>query len=294
MTFTRIRQAQVQLLSEDLQKIKEQIKTFKAPIPLLENMPLDDNNDGDLRVCLENGKVYVWKQSEEKWMVSSGISGTYGKIINLNIERNGQAVIETNIKFNDPKSDFQTNSTAINLYLNGVLISSECYKAENINDKLVITWLDMEYPLCENDIIGIQYYDVLGGYESSGDGGNLSRLSRDILPLEPNKINIGSDDLSFNTIYTNRAKILSNFIEINGSKTDNIIGIKLNHDKDNEFLLILDKQDNELKFGKQEDLNSIAYKFWTEEKIDEKIKQFSESEKDLTEEEIMEIIEQII
>ena len=303
MALTKLRQRQVESLPEVLSMIKQQIKTFKEPISLLANMPLSNNNDGDLRVCLEDGKVYVWRSLESKWILSSGLTGTYGKIVNITISENNQTIIKTNITFDDNTADLQTNNTSINLYLNGILMGSNCYTSENVENKLVITWLENDnYPLCINDQVGIQYYDTLGGQKSTGgnnSGGNsninLTSVSTDIIPSQSGSFSIGSEQLPFKTVYANNAKILSNFLEVNvNQSTYTQTGIKINRGKLNPYMLVFDETDDELKFGEQNSLNAIANKGWTEQKITEKLNSFVINENDLSEEELTQIINEII
>ena len=218
--LTKVRQSQVLNLNDDLNKIKQQIKTFKEPISLLADMPLTDNNDGDLRVCLENGNVYIWNDKKQSWELSSGISGTYGKILTLFIDQDKQTEIKTGIKFEDETAQYQTNSTLINLYINGILIRQECYETKKIDNELVIIWIDQDDYLHKNDEIGIQYYDILGGesFNISYNGSNidLSNISSTILPSTASTIDIGSKDKPFRSIYVDEARISANTLYVDG------------------------------------------------------------------------------
>ena len=204
MAIIKIRQWQVKNLVEDLNVIKEQIKTFRQPVALLENLPLENNNPGDMRVCLEDGNIYIWNETESEWKLSSGKGGSFAKILTIPIKNDNQTLINTGIRF-DNTGEYQTNSTIINIYLNGLLQNANCFTAENINEELVITWTNSDQ-LYAGDELSVQYYDILGGESSSSVGSarvDLSNISSNILPNESHSIDIGSEDKPFKSIYAN-------------------------------------------------------------------------------------------
>lgn len=57
--LTKIRENQVKDLETTLVLIKDQIKIFKQPVTLFKDLPLFENENGDLRVCLEDGNIYL-------------------------------------------------------------------------------------------------------------------------------------------------------------------------------------------------------------------------------------------
>lgn len=168
MALTRIRQNQVIDLEFELQQIKNQIKTFKEPVALFTDLPIEDNNDGDMRVCLEDGNIYIWSEINQEWNLSSGKGGAYTRTLSFDIIQDGQTEINTKIRF-DETTDLQTTVELVNLYLNGMLVTSENYVVKNISDELVIEWKSSE-KLLQDDIISVQYYDTTGGI-SQGSGG---------------------------------------------------------------------------------------------------------------------------
>ena len=204
MAITKIRQSMVKDLERDLNLIREQIRTFKQPVALLENLPLTDNNDGDMRVCLEDGNIYIWNEADSEWRMSSGKGGSFAKVLTIPIKNDAQTTVNTGIRF-DGVGDLQTSSTIINIYLNGLLQNANCFTAENINEELVITWTNSDQ-LYAGDELSIQYYDTLGGKSGSSIGSSkvdLSNISSNILPNESHSIDIGSEDKPFKSIYAN-------------------------------------------------------------------------------------------
>ena len=169
MALTRIRQNQVIDLEFELQQIKNQIKTFKEPVALFTDLPLDGNNNGDLRVCLEDGNIYIWNEVEQTWNLSSGKGGAYTRTLSIQIEQDNQTEINTKIRF-DETGELQTSVEMINLYLNGLLVDPSCFSVSNVNEELIITWLSDE-PLSVEDNINVQYYDITGGVSAGGSNG---------------------------------------------------------------------------------------------------------------------------
>ena len=174
MAITKLRQSQIKGLIDDLLKIKEQIKTFKAPIDLIENLPIKDNDPGDLRVCLEDGNIYVWNETDSEWRLSSSKGGTYTKTITIEIETNKQIEIQTGIRF-DETGELQTNNTNVNVFLNGLLVDTTCYEIKNVLEEMVIKWIDTTVSLEQGDQISIQYYDILA-VESTVSQGSGSKV----------------------------------------------------------------------------------------------------------------------
>ena len=106
MTLTKIRKSQVNGLLEELNKIKEQIKTYREPVALLSDLPIENNNEGDIRVCLEDKNVYVW--SDNQWHINT-VKGSFAKTIFLQMTQNDQTIINTGIRF-DNQGNNRTNS----------------------------------------------------------------------------------------------------------------------------------------------------------------------------------------
>ena len=241
MTLTKIRKSQVNGLLEELNKIKEQIKTYREPVALLSDLPIENNNEGDIRVCLEDKNVYVW--SDNQWHINT-VKGSFAKTIFLQMTQNDQTIINTGIRF-DNQGNNRTNSNVINLYLNGVLVDKNNYTVENVNEEMVITWLSIDFHLEENDLIAIQFYDVTGGLKlnlngSSNDSGISGEtgtliVSKAILPSTTKTVDIGSEDLRFKSIYVDEAHLDANTLYIDGvpvlgSNADTIL-IKANPDQ---------------------------------------------------------------
>ena len=165
MAITKFRQSQVKNLIEDLILIKEQIKTFKPPVDLVTNLPLTYNNDGDMRVCLEDGNIYVWNDINKEWNLSSGKGGTYTKTIILPVNYDGQKEFETGIRF-DETGTLQTNNLNVALHINGLLVNQGCYKVKNVDEQMIIEWIDQDKLLVEDEL-SLTYYDTLGIITSS-------------------------------------------------------------------------------------------------------------------------------
>ena len=165
MAITKIRQSQVKNLIEDLTLIKEQIKTFKPPVDLVTNLPLTYNNAGDMRVCLEDGNIYVWNDINKEWNLSSGKGGTYTKTIILPVNYDGQKEFETGIRF-DETGTLQTNNLNVALHINGLLVNQGCYKVKNVDEQMIIEWIDQDKLLVEDEL-SLTYYDTLGIITSS-------------------------------------------------------------------------------------------------------------------------------
>ena len=172
MSMTKIRQQQVMNLKTVLDEIKNQIKTFKPPVNTINELPLSGNDDGDLRVCLADGNVYIWYNSNSEWKLNSstGSGGSIGniKICSFIIDSDNKTEINTKIKL-DENTNYESIGQTINLYLNGLLLERENYTVKNVNQELVIEWKSSE-PLLKEDIINIQYFD--GTNSSSQTGSN--------------------------------------------------------------------------------------------------------------------------
>lgn len=175
MGLTKIRQFQVKNLDADLLAIQEQMKTFKSPVALISDLPIENNNDGDLRVCLEDGNIYIWNATEIEWSLSSGKGGSFAKTITVDVAQDNQTTINTGIRF-DSTGTYQTNSSIINLFLNGMLLDSSCFTTANVDEELVITWIDSD-ALVAGDKLGVQYYDTLLMGNLSGGKVDLSAYS---------------------------------------------------------------------------------------------------------------------
>lgn len=175
MGLTKIRQFQVKNLDADLLAIQEQMKTFKSPVALISDLPIENNNDGDLRVCLEDGNIYIWNATESEWSLSSGKGGSFAKTITVDVAQDNQTTINTGIRF-DGTGTYQTNSSIINLFLNGMLLDSSCFTTANVDEELVITWIDSD-TLVAGDKLGVQYYDTLLMGDLSGGKVDLSAYS---------------------------------------------------------------------------------------------------------------------
>ncbi len=167
MAITKIRQSQVKGLVEDL----SQIKTYKAPIDLIENLPQENNIDGDMRVCLEDKNIYIWNDTDKEWSLSSGKGGAYTKTIILTITSNGQKEFQTGIRF-DETGSLQTNNMNVSLHVNGLLINQSCYQVENVDEQMVIKWIEQEDLLTEDEL-ALTYYDTLEAASSGGGGGKV-------------------------------------------------------------------------------------------------------------------------
>ena len=236
MALTRIRKHQVNGLVEELNKIKEQIKTYREPVALLSDLPIQNNNEGDIRVCLEDKNIYVW--SDNQWHINT-VKGTFSRTLFLTIDINDQTAINTGIRFDD-QGDLRTNSDVINLYLNGVLVDKNNYIVENINEEMVINWLSTEVLLEENDLIAIQFYDITGGLKLDLGNNNIPDVDvpvedsdviivgKAILPKVTKTVDIGSEDLRFRSIYVDEAYLDANTLYIDGvpvlgTQADNIV-----------------------------------------------------------------------
>ncbi len=223
MSLTKIRKNQVNGLIDELNKIKEQIQYYKEPIAKLDDLPIDNNNEGDVRVCLEDKNIYVW--SESSWHINT-VKGSFSRTIFLTINKNNQKIIETGIRFDD-KGNNITNSNVINLYLNGILIDNTNYNVENVDGQMIINWICDNYDLLINDLISVQFYDITGGLKLNLGGGNNDNtgpsgsidtliVSNAILPDKTKSIDIGSEQLRFRSIYVDEAHLDANTLYIDG------------------------------------------------------------------------------
>lgn len=223
MSLTKIRKNQVNGLIDELNKIKEQIQYYKEPVAKLNDLPIENNNEGDVRVCLEDKNIYVW--SESSWHINT-VKGSFSRTIFLTINKNNQKIIETGIRFDD-KGNNITNSDVINLYLNGILIDNTNYNVENVDGQMIINWICDNYDLLINDLISVQFYDITGGLKLNLGGGNNDNtgpsgpidtliVSNAILPDKTKSIDIGSEQLRFRSIYVDEAHLDANTLYIDG------------------------------------------------------------------------------
>lgn len=49
-----------------LNSIHNKIKTYDEPVKTFDDLPLDNNNEGDVRVVLDENRLYIWNVEQTK------------------------------------------------------------------------------------------------------------------------------------------------------------------------------------------------------------------------------------
>lgn len=170
MSLQKIRQTIVYNLKDDLGEINNKIKTFDEPVRTFNDLPMNGNDTGDLRVVLDESSLYVWNEESKLWCKTKSNGSGYSKTLFFTVSENNQTIINTGIRF-DGIGEYQTNSEVINLYLNGILQnnSNNLYTVEKINEELIVKWnySSGENSLINGDIIGIEFYHINASYDNN-------------------------------------------------------------------------------------------------------------------------------
>lgn len=180
---TKIGQSQINGLGDKLNKLKN----YKEPIDLIYNLPLDNNEDGDIRVCLEDGNIYVWNNNT--WKVNSANITLRDKTVI--VSENGQKTIKTGIRFDDD-GEYKTNNEFIMLSVNGLLQSSSCYELSIVNYEIFITFSE---GLFADDIITIVFYSVPNSANNKSNAKNI------IFSPQNNQINVDNVNDAINMLF---------------------------------------------------------------------------------------------
>ena len=172
MVITKIRQNQVLNLVDEIEKIRKKAETFETPVATYAELPLEGNDQGDLRVVLEDGRIYVWKGNE--WVVPEpNMDEKYSKTIFKTIEQQ-TTVVNTGVRL-DGVGEYITNNKYVNVHLNGQLLTNGIdFEIQEVESEIV---LNFNYDLEPEDVVAITYgAKIMVGANHSHD--NLETLSK--------------------------------------------------------------------------------------------------------------------
>lgn len=162
MALQTIRQNVVNDLPNTIENINKKIKTFDEPVGTFSELPLTGNDNGDIRIVLDENCMYIWSKSQNKWSKTYSNGSGYSKSLFFTINESNKTQINTGIRF-DGMGEYQTSSTTINLYLNGILQNNNgLYTVEKINEELVVKWnfSSGENTLINGDTIAVEFFHI--------------------------------------------------------------------------------------------------------------------------------------
>lgn len=157
----QIRQQQVrgisgQSLQEDIQSLFQETMYFDAPVKKRIDLPTEGNQNGDIRVVLDENAIYTWDEDSGDWVTKYD---TYTDNVTKEIllERDNQTTINTGIKVGGIGN--MTTIDAVKLYVNGMLQKpvKDYIVTIDSNFNCMIEWKSRDFQLEISDTITMSY-----------------------------------------------------------------------------------------------------------------------------------------
>ena len=161
----QIRQKQVRgqlsdSLHEDIALIAEELKYFDPPVKTKADLPLDNNEDGNIRVVLDENAVYSWNADKGEWITRHD-TYTEAKSTQIILDIDGQTTINTGIKVGMPNG--MPSLSSVQLFVNGFLQreGSDYNVSIDTDFNCMLEWISRDFQLEISDAITISYDTLL-------------------------------------------------------------------------------------------------------------------------------------
>lgn len=161
----QLRQTQVRginggTLEDDINNLGSKTKTYDPPVATKSDLPLVGNDNGDVRVVIDENKVYIWNEKSQQWL---GSNDTYTETTTLmiRISADDQKEIETGIRVGAIGGMLTTS--CIQLFVNGMIQKPDIdyvVKIDNVFNAM-IEWTSRDFPLEISDTITMSYDKLL-------------------------------------------------------------------------------------------------------------------------------------
>lgn len=147
-------------LYEEITNIHAKILIYRKPVATPEDLPMDLNNDGDIRMVLSEDCLFAWDADTQKWY-KKGDTHTERRLTEIPIPRDNVSEVVSSINVGGLGNIISLKT--IDLELNGISqyngVDFELSIKEDTNF-LKVTWLSEDFPLEKSDKMVIEY-DIL-------------------------------------------------------------------------------------------------------------------------------------
>lgn len=161
----QIRQAQVRgtigdnaTLSEDIDLLCEKTKTYDTPVKTADDLPLEGNDDGDVRLVISEDRFYYWHEDTQEWKPSTDLR-TESRTMILAAQQDGQTDFNIGLKLGIVGGIASVET--VKIIINGMTQSTDDIEIEqDVDNNCIIKWVSTEFELETTDHIALTY-DIL-------------------------------------------------------------------------------------------------------------------------------------
>lgn len=143
-------------LEDDIKSINLDLQHFDAPVKTKSELPIEGNTDGDMRVVIDENKIYIWNEEQADWISQSDVY-TDNASITLVLGQDGQTTLSTNIKVGVPGG--MSTLSSVELFVNGMLQKPNVDYINTIDTDFncMIEWKSRDFQLEISDTITMSY-----------------------------------------------------------------------------------------------------------------------------------------
>ena len=145
-------------LSDDIETLSERTKTYDAPVETVADLPLTDNDNGDVRLVLSEKRFYYWYEATQEWKPSADIR-TESRTQILIAATAGQTEFSTGLEIGVLGGI--ASAETMKLIVNGMTQSIDDIEVSvDGNGICIVKWISTEFELDPSDHIALTY-DIL-------------------------------------------------------------------------------------------------------------------------------------
>jgi hypothetical protein len=146
-------------LLDDIKFIVDKAMNYDKPVQTVDDLPLTDNQIGDVRLVMGEGKFYQWDGT--KWGPTKEVH-TESRQLDVTITEDGQSSITLNVPVGVVNGIANINTIQLNI--NGMLQNKDTdYTLAIQNSNVVITWTSNDFLLETTDNVQVVYDILLNG-----------------------------------------------------------------------------------------------------------------------------------
>jgi hypothetical protein len=143
-------------LEDDIKIIVDKAMNYDKPVQTRNDLPMTDNQVGDVRLVMSEGKFYQWNGTD--WEPTKDIH-IESRQLEFTITQDGQSIIPIDIEVGVVNGIASMDT--IQLLVNGIIQKKNTdYTADIQDNKVVITWISPDFMLETTDSVQV-VYDIL-------------------------------------------------------------------------------------------------------------------------------------
>lgn len=147
-----------QTLTQDLTNITDKARTYDRPVATSADLPVEGNQDGDVRLVLNENRFYIWDEPTSQWVPDEDHM-TEARTIEVPISADNQTIFNTTVPVG-VENGIASLDTIV-MYVNGMAqnkgvdynVSVSALETPTLN----LEWISTDFDLDFGDKIHINY-----------------------------------------------------------------------------------------------------------------------------------------